>query len=423
MPEIAEVARLVHFLRQHLVGKKIGKVQAPDDANIFGKVGCSGPAFEKALTGRKVLEAGSQGKYFWLRLSDPGSHPVMHLGMTGWIHIHNDRSGYTNYYKKTNADDQEAWPPRFWKFQLETEGSSPVRIAFTDSRRFGRIRLVDCPGAEIRQNSPLVENGPDPVVDKEVFTEEYLKSIMRKRHVPVKALILDQAVISGVGNWVADESLYHAKLHPEQYCNEFSDEEIKRLHESIRYVCQTACDLLADSDKFPSHWMFDHRWGKGKGASTLPNGDKLAWITVGGRTSCYVPAVQKKTGHVIPGIKEEAAEDDDTVTKPDNGKGRKGKKQDAEEDEVKPKKGSVRRHPAQKDEEADAKPKKGKSRKSAVQETADEEVEPPRKKAKVKQEVAKEQKAPKAKPAKKTNGADTAVASGRRRSTRLSNGL
>lgn len=111
--------------------------------------------------------------------------------------------------------------------------------------RFGRIRLVDCPGAEIRQNSPLVENGPDPVVDKDVFTEDYLKTIMRKRHVPVKALILDQAVISGVGNWVADESLFHAKLHPEQYCNEFSDEEVKRLYESIRYVCQTAVSHLS----------------------------------------------------------------------------------------------------------------------------------------------------------------------------------
>lgn len=71
MPEIAEgetflvrmtelctddilVARLVHFLRQHLVGKKIATVVAPDDVNIFGKVGCSGPTFEKALKGRKV---------------------------------------------------------------------------------------------------------------------------------------------------------------------------------------------------------------------------------------------------------------------------------------------------------------------------------------------------------------------------------
>lgn len=49
--------------------------------------------------------------------------------------MHNDRSGYTNYYKKTKQEEQEAWPPRFWKFQLETEGKDPVRVAFTDSRR------------------------------------------------------------------------------------------------------------------------------------------------------------------------------------------------------------------------------------------------------------------------------------------------
>lgn len=315
MPEIAEVARLVHFLRKHLVGKKIFKIEAPDDANIFGKVGCSGPAFEKALKGRKVLEAGSQGKYFWLRLNDPGPHPVMHLGMTGWIHVQGDRTAYTNYYKKMKPDEQEAWPPKYWKFQVETDGKRPVRIAFTDPRRFGRIRLVDCPGDQIRQNSPLVENGPDPVVDKDVFTEEYLREKMRKRHVPVKALILDQAVISGVGNWVADESLYHAKLHPEQYCDEFSDAEIKRLYEAIRYVCQTAIDLLGDSDQFPDHWMFNYRWGKGKkdAASALPNGEKLAFITVGGRTSCFVPVIQKKTGHVAPGVKEEPLEEEEKV--------------------------------------------------------------------------------------------------------------
>lgn len=83
----------------------------------------------------QVVEAGSQGKYFWLRLNDPGPHPVMHLGMTGWIHIQNDRTAYTNYYKKMNPEELEAWPPKFWKFQLETEGKTPVRIAFTDPRR------------------------------------------------------------------------------------------------------------------------------------------------------------------------------------------------------------------------------------------------------------------------------------------------
>lgn len=275
-------------------------------------------------------------------------------------------------------------------------------------RRFGRIRLVDCPGEQIRQNSPLVENGPDPVVDREVFSEEYLRTIMRKRHVPVKALILDQAVISGVGNWVADESLYHARLHPEQYCNEFSDEEIKRLHESIRYVCQTAVDLLADSDKFPDTWLFDHRWGKGKGASTLPSGEKLAWITVGGRTSCYVPALQKKTGHLAPGIKEEALDDADVDDKPKKGKAKKAKAP-VDEDEVKPKKKNARKSRAQDTEDE--------------KEEQEEELKPARKRTKVTSETSKEApKALKANPGKKTSRTGELVDLGRRRSARLRNG-
>jgi formamidopyrimidine-DNA glycosylase len=67
------------------VGKTIKKATAPDDANVFGKVGTSGPAFEKAVTGKKVVGAGSQGKYFWILLDSP-PHPVMHFGMTGKLY-------------------------------------------------------------------------------------------------------------------------------------------------------------------------------------------------------------------------------------------------------------------------------------------------------------------------------------------------
>lgn len=55
----------MHFLRRHLLGKKIARVSAPGDANVFGKVGTSGPAFEEAVKGKKVVSVGSQGKYFW----------------------------------------------------------------------------------------------------------------------------------------------------------------------------------------------------------------------------------------------------------------------------------------------------------------------------------------------------------------------
>ncbi|KAF7941847.1 uncharacterized protein EAE97_006684 [Botrytis byssoidea] len=302
MPEIAEVARAVHYIRKNLVGKTLAVVNAQDDANVFGKVGTSAAEFQKALTGKKVESAGQQGKYFWMIMSSP-PHPVFHFGMTGWFHI---RGQGSYYYRSKNEDEKEVWPPKFSKFSLQTAGEPKVEAAFTDSRRFSRIRLVNCVAEAIRDTSPLKENGPDPVIDRDILTAEWLEQKLNKKQVPIKALLLDQANISGIGNWVGDEILYNARLHPEQYSNTFSSEEIKRLHTSMMSICQTAVDLLADSSKFPDDWMFKHRWGKGKkdGPTALPNGEKITFLTVGGRTSCVVPSVQKKTGAVAGDMKK-----------------------------------------------------------------------------------------------------------------------
>lgn len=130
-----------------------------------------------------------------------------------------------------------------------------------------------------------------------------------------------------------DEILYHAKLHPEQYSNTFSDAQLKQLYASILYVCKTAVDALGDSTKFPEEWLFNHRWGKGKkdAPSTLPNGAKLTFLTVGGRTSCVVPSVQKKTGAVAAEIKVESKDGEDGGVKveeaddaKENGKSKRG---------------------------------------------------------------------------------------------------
>ena len=77
-----------------------------------------------------------------------------------------------------------------------------AEAAFVDARRLGRIRLVDVPASEMRRTSPLKENGPDPVIDSHVLTKEWLKSKMLGKKVPVKAFLLDQSNMSGVGNWV-----------------------------------------------------------------------------------------------------------------------------------------------------------------------------------------------------------------------------
>ncbi|KAF8862228.1 hypothetical protein BDZ45DRAFT_723352 [Acephala macrosclerotiorum] len=339
MPEIAEVALIVHHLRKSLVGKTLAVVKAQDDSSVFGKVGTSGAEFQKALTGKKVMSAGQQGKYFWLTMSSP-PHPVFHFGMTGWFYI---RGEPLAHYRPKEPDEEE-WPPKYWKFTVETKEQPKVEAAFTDARRFARIRLVDCAAEDIRKTTPLKENGPDPVIDRDILTVEWLTEKMRKKHVPVKALLLDQANISGIGNWVGDEIMYHAKLHPEQYSDTFSDAQLKQLHTSIMYVCQTAVDVLADSDKFPEEWLFKHRWGKGKkdAPKSLPNGEKIIHLTVGGRTSAIVPSVQKKTGAVAGDVKKEKVEeleDGDEVViskKPAKGKAKAKKpKDEPEEDEVK----------------------------------------------------------------------------------------
>ncbi|KAL4865674.1 hypothetical protein BDV12DRAFT_146005 [Aspergillus spectabilis] len=302
MPELAEVHRIVHFIRQHLVGKTLTKVSAQHDDIIYGKVGTSATEFQKAMEGKKVAGAGQQGKYFWITMSSP-PHAVMHFGMAGWLKI---RDADTYYYRTDKPEDKE-WPPKYWKFLLETDGDPKTEAAFVDFRRLARIRLVDCQAEDIRKYTPLKENGPDPVQDKDLVTEAWLGGKLKSKKVPIKALLLDQANISGIGNWMGDEILYHAKIHPEQYSNTLTDDQVKELHSAIHYVCSTSVEVLADSDKFPEHWLFKHRWSKGKKnkSSTLLNGEKITFLTVGGRTSAVVSSVQKKTGPVAGDVNDE----------------------------------------------------------------------------------------------------------------------
>ena len=110
---------------------------------------------------------------------------------------------------------------------------------------------------------------------------------------------------------------YQARLHPEQYCDEFGDADVAALHRAVRYVCDTAVAKLANSDDFPADWLFEHRWGKGKkdAPATLPNGERLTFVTVGGRTSCIVPALQKKKtpGGGAAAVEEEDAEEEEAL--------------------------------------------------------------------------------------------------------------
>ena len=126
-------------------------------------------------------------------------HPLCHFGMAGWFEIRNVE---TTFRKAIKAKDDSIWPPKSWKFSFETAEEPKYEAAFVDLRRFGRVRLIDCAAEDIRKVSPLKENGPDPVVDREIVTEQWLAENLRKKKLHVKTFLLDQAIISGIGNWV-----------------------------------------------------------------------------------------------------------------------------------------------------------------------------------------------------------------------------
>ena len=279
--------------------------------------------------------AAQQGKYFYVTFDRP-PHAVMHLGMTGWIKFSTEN---TLYYKQAKEKDGavEEWPPKYMKFlwkcdaeKIDGQDAEAVEVAFVDARRLARIRLVDCDADQIRTESPLKENGPDPVRDKNIVTVSWLSELLQRKRVPVKALLLDQANISGVGNWVADEVLYQARIHPEQYSNTFDEQQVKQLHDALISVCTTAVETLADSKQFPEDWIMKYRWDKGKkDSNVLPNGEKIVHLKVGGRTSAIVPSRQKKTAAVAGDV-----EDADIEEKPAKGRKRKPKDEDDEDAEV-----------------------------------------------------------------------------------------
>lgn len=254
--------------------------------------GISNQDFINALKGKKVVGSGRRGKLFWIELEAALLHPVLHFGMTGSVRVKGEQ-GLKFVDFDTSGDE---WPPKWCKFVLKMDDGT--ELAFTDPRRLGRIRLVKEP----LRDAPICELGPDPI--HAMPSVKDLTDIIRRRVKPIKALLLDQSEIAGIGNWIADEVLYQAKIHPSTITQALDDFDINQLHLSIRHVIEFACKVNADSEKFPDTWLFHYRWFKGKksgcSVAKMPNGDLIRFETVGGRTSAIVPAVQKlKTGKTV----------------------------------------------------------------------------------------------------------------------------
>ena len=101
-----------------------------------------------------------------------------------------------------------------------------------------------------------------------------------------------QSFAAGVGNWIADEVLYQARIDPRRRGTELSDTEARRIGTALRRIIHKACAVDADKARFPRGWLFHRRWGKQSDATTS-EGHAIAHIELGGRTTAWVPAVQR----------------------------------------------------------------------------------------------------------------------------------
>ncbi|RYZ64693.1 MAG: hypothetical protein EOP09_15530 [Proteobacteria bacterium] len=187
-------------------------------------------------------------------------------------------------WSEPKRDDFSERFPSFCRLRFATQDG--VEIAFTDPRRFGRIRLTEDPA----QDPALSKLGFDPLVSPVSLAE--LVKVLSKRKAPLKAVLLDQGVFAGVGNWIADEVLFQAKLSPHRLANSLSKPEVTRLRTKLFSIVERAVGLHADYDRYPKTWLFHHRWGKDSEAKTS-KGAKIVHDTIGGRTTAWVPSIQK----------------------------------------------------------------------------------------------------------------------------------
>lgn len=242
------------------------------------------------------------------------------------------------------TDSEAEWPPRFTKFELLLEKSdSPVKLesgeteqavrtldfAFTDPRRLGRVRILSGPEYAtdelLLQQDPLKSLGPDylksaegnPVKKEESgddsfefgdpdphhhgrprLTKDDFAGLVLSKKKAIKSLLLDQEHFAGVGNWVSDEVLYHAKIHPNETISKKvldpSDGILEDLYNALIYVMEESVKVEGNVHRFPDHWLMIYRWGKGrKEKAKTKAGHPVDHVTVGGRTSCFVPEIQR----------------------------------------------------------------------------------------------------------------------------------
>jgi formamidopyrimidine-DNA glycosylase len=218
VPELPEVEVVRAGLERHVVGATIVRVDVLHPRPVRRDV--RGPAgFAEALTGRRIEAARRRGKYLWLPL-DNGDALLGHLGMSGQILV----------------QPPDAPAERHLRVRLTLEGSDEGReMRFVDQRMFGGLS-VSAGGADLPSEISHIARDPlDPEFDDDAFVRR-----VRRRTSGVKRQLLDQNLVSGVGNIYADEALWRARIHGERAGDRLSATQVRELLGHAREVMVAA---------------------------------------------------------------------------------------------------------------------------------------------------------------------------------------
>ncbi|GAV75452.1 Fapy_DNA_glyco domain-containing protein/H2TH domain-containing protein [Cephalotus follicularis] len=280
MPELPEVEAARRAIAEHCLNKKIKRAVIANDTKVID--GVSPSDFESSLLGKTIVNAHRKGKNLWLHLDSP-PFPSFQFGMAGAIYI---KGVPITRYKRSAVNDTDEWPSKYSKFFIELDDG--LELSFTDKRRFAKVRLLEDPV----HVPPISELGPDALLEP-MTVDEFVVSLSKMK-IAIKALLLDQSYISGIGNWIADEVLYQARIHPLQIASSLRRESCAALHKCIKEVIEKAIEVGADSCQFPDNWIFHSR--EKKPDKAFVDGKKIDFITAGGRTTAYVPELQTLSG-------------------------------------------------------------------------------------------------------------------------------
>jgi formamidopyrimidine-DNA glycosylase len=225
VPELPEVERARRLIADEALHRRI--VDVNDTDTYVARPHAPGQ-IKAALLGRELTAAHRRGKTMWLDTSgpdglpEPGPELGIHLGMSGSIIVITGE----DWAEGGEPHWQGVWPrnPRWERFALEFADGG--RLVLSDPRRLGRIRL----------NPDVGALGPDAL---EVSKEQFRDLIMKGR-IAVKARLLDQSKISGVGNLLADEALWQARLSPSAPVDTLTRAEVDRLYEALRGTLEAA---------------------------------------------------------------------------------------------------------------------------------------------------------------------------------------